>query len=198
MTKTMFFRRGGRLDGAKNWTKCPSETWRGHSGLRGSLIWLQCGFAPTSRRYLELPGVAVSLHVVLDGEHALDGRFRAVPALFLLLKRRFEGDMSLWTRRHRHRDNLTSQLIAPDALRVSSREPDLVLGLGHVDEVVELASQLVLRKDPGDAVGLKDVDVHLRGGQVSERRRPPGASAGDTLTWKCGTSRPGCRCSTCS
>lgn len=37
MTKTMFFRRGVRLDGAKNWTKCPSETWRGHSRLRGQL-----------------------------------------------------------------------------------------------------------------------------------------------------------------
>lgn len=52
-----------------------------------------------SMRYLELPGVAVSLHVVLDGEGALDGRLLAGLALLLLLKRRLEDDMSLWTRK---------------------------------------------------------------------------------------------------
>lgn len=71
----------------------------------------------------------------------------------------------------------------------------LVFALRHADEVVELVSERVLRLDRGNAVGLKDVDVHLGTGHVSERQR---RQVGDTLTWKCGTSRPGCRCSTCS
>lgn len=28
MTNTMFFGRGERFIGAKNWTKCPSDTWK--------------------------------------------------------------------------------------------------------------------------------------------------------------------------
>lgn len=58
-------------------------------------------------RYLELSSVAVSFHVVLDGKNTVEDRFCAVLTLFLLLKGRFEGDMSLWTQRQRARNNLT-------------------------------------------------------------------------------------------
>lgn len=109
MTNTMFLRRGERLDGAKNWTKCPSETWRRHGSLEGypapTICWT-CEVIPIDG-YLELPSIALSLHVVLDSKNAIDDGFCAVFTLFLLLEGRFEGDMSLWTQRQRQHNRLT-------------------------------------------------------------------------------------------
>lgn len=105
MTNTMFFRRGERLDGAKNWTKCPSETWRGHGRLRAVSRSTQGRPPSRSASYLELPGVAVSLHVVLDAKNAVDGRVGAVFTLSLQLEGRSEDDVSLRTQRGRYRDN---------------------------------------------------------------------------------------------
>lgn len=107
MTNTMFLRRGDRLDGAKNWTKCPSETWRRHKILEGYPTPAR-ELTPINVRYLELSSVALSLHVVLDSKNAIDDRFCAVFTLFLLLKGRFERDVSLWTQRQHEHNSLTS------------------------------------------------------------------------------------------
>lgn len=168
MTNTMFLRRGERLDGAKNWTKCPSETWRWHRSLEGHptpTICLTCELIPINVRYLELSRVALSLHVVLDDKNAIDDRFCAVFTLFLLLKGGFESDMSLWTQRQREHNSLVNSQLS------SVFQSHLVFGLCDFDKICELLPERVRCLDHGNAVGLKDVDVHLKTGQVSNRQR---------------------------
>lgn len=56
--------------------------------------------------YLQFPSVAVSVHVVFDGEDAVDGAASAVVTLSLLLQVGLEHNVSLWTQTDTHQYDL--------------------------------------------------------------------------------------------
>lgn len=114
MTNTMFLGRGDRLEGAKKWTKWPSDTWKKKQqsetcfcaratlkATNGASDGKEGGREQVGRneRHLQLSSVAVSRHVVYDRQDAVDAAVGAVLTLPLLPQVRLEDDVSLRNKR---------------------------------------------------------------------------------------------------